>query len=131
MGMGGTITRAMRGLALSAFLTVGAAAQSDLCALQLEPPPLYDHPATNVDREYMSIAEVSDNCPRSGSADLLDSVILGCTVCRFDDCTEYLPTPGEDGMSVNDVACVVRHEDGHVNLERETGDPDSNHFGWM
>jgi hypothetical protein len=127
----GKIRFAAQSLLLSAFLSVGAAAQSDFCALQLEPPPLYDHPAFDVEREYMSIADVNANCPRSSSADLLDSVILGCTICHFDDCTEYLPTAGEDGLSAEDVACVTRHEDGHVNAERETGDPDSNHFGWM
>ena len=129
--MGRAIHRLAECLALSAFLITGAAAHSDLCDLLLMPPALYDHPATDVDREYVSIAEVNDNCAKTGSAALLDSIVLGCTICRFNDCTEYLPTPGEDGMSVNDVACVIRHEDGHVNSDRETGDPDSNHFGWM
>jgi hypothetical protein len=129
--MRATIHRAARGLVLSIFLSNGAAAQSDLCELELKPPPLYDHPATDVDREFMSLSEVGDNCPKTSAALLLDSVVLGCTICRFDDCTEYLPTAGEDGMTVNDVACVIRHEDGHVNSERETGDPDSNHFGWL
>ncbi len=131
MGWGSTIDRAARCLVLSAFLATGASAQSDLCDLLLKPPPLYDHPADSVDREYMTVSDVNDRCPRSSSAALLDTVVLGCTICRFEDCTEYLPTPGEDGITVNDVACVIRHEDGHVNYDRETGDPDSNHFGWM
>jgi hypothetical protein len=129
--MGWRIHCAAKSLLLSAFLSTGAAAQSDLCDLELKPPPLYDHPARDVDREYMSLSEVSDNCPKTSAALLLDSVVLGCTICRFEDCTEYLPTPGQDGMTVNDVACVIRHEDGHVNSDRETGDPDSNHFGWL
>ncbi len=121
----------MASLVLSALLGIGGVAHADLCDVLLMPPPLYDHPADGVDREYMPISDVNDYCVGMGSAARLDSSILGCTVCRFADCTEYLPQAGEDGVTVNDVACVVRHEDGHVNSDRATGDPDQNHFGWL
>lgn len=118
---------------LSAFLSMGSVARADgLCDLTLLPPALYDHAADGVDREYMPITDVNDFCGGgTGSADKVDAVVVGCTICNFDDCTEYLPEAGQNGVTVNDVACVVRHEDGHVNAERETGDPDSNHFGWL
>jgi hypothetical protein len=126
-------SNAIKSLMLAAFLSTGAVAHADdLCDLTLLPPPIYDHPAADVDREFLAISDVNDYCGHgTNSADKLDAVIVGCTICQFADCTEYLPEPGVDGVTVNDVACVIRHEDGHVNSERETGDPDSNHFGWM